>query len=86
MTRFSAIGGDLVDAAQANRTVTLTEAERKFGEWSRMALTLRREGDRRRAAVFARDAEDLFRAMRRAEEWRRAAGWASPQDADRVTA
>lgn len=85
MARFEAVGGDIIDRAQNNRTVTLAEAYGKLGAWCREAL-IEARAESPKARIFATDAKDLAAAITVAIDWRRAAGWARPEDADRVSA
>lgn len=72
--RFTSQGGTLHEwIAGRPHPLTLTEAARLVGEWSREAVTHDQRGDHALARVFGRDALALSLAASAAEGWARCA-------------
>jgi len=65
--------------------IGLTQARTLIRFYGREALDLAAAGDMATASMCARRALRLHAAMKLAERWRRAGGWADPDAADRVT-
>lgn len=61
--------------------VTLRKARRDLGHMAREALSFM-DTDPCLARELGKEAIGLSRAIKQTEEWRRAAGWVCPEDAD----
>lgn len=86
MSRFVSIAGTIYDGAQASMPMTLKAAEFELWRLSVGYELARAAGSVRLPGVFEREARSLSTAITQAVDWRRAAGWDRPHEADRVRA
>ena len=78
--RYFASGGEIIDAT--GRQIPLAEARANIGLWSYKALEADALGLRHLARLYAAPTAALIAAVDECIRWRKAAGYARPEDAD----
>lgn len=83
MARYAHSAGSILDHAQACNTLTLKAAEFELWRLAAGYEIARAAGSDRLAGIYEREARSLSTAITQAVDWRRAAGWDRPHEADR---